>query len=119
MKLAKVSDEHLKPGKDIKDSRPGKNNFLYSVFLSFLGVLILIAYVLIKVPPKNVQWIFLLIVLVSYSITILISLVLYAFAKPHGFENEKQIYRRQFKRSFIIGLIVSLLLLLQYYLDIL
>lgn len=114
--MVKISDDHTKIEKEEKIH---KSNFIFTVTLSLIGCLILTAYMFFKIPPKNIQWIILFVLLVSYCITIIFTLIFNKLAKPRGFETSKQIFRRQFKKGLLIGIFVFVLFVIQIYFDIL
>ena len=116
MKMVKISDEHKKQDKADKINKP---NFILTVMLSLIGSITLCVYIFFEIPPKNIQWIILFLLLISYCVTVSFTLIFYKFAKPVGFETPKQIFRKQFKKGLVIGIVIFLLFALQVYFDIL
>jgi len=114
--MSKISNDNQRVGK--KEKIHG-SNFIYTVSISLFGCILLVLYILFRIPPKNIQWVILFLLLVTYCITIIFTIIFYKFAKPRGFETPKQIFRRQFKKGLVIGIIVFIVFVIQIYFDIL
>ncbi len=94
-----------------------RGNFVYTVLVMSVVTTAIIIAIIWKVPPSEVSAIALL-VLIGFAINAVAALLLYRFAKPRGYESDKQVFRRQFIRGLIIGLAIVFLLGLQKIFDI-
>ena len=94
-----------------------QNNFLASIWFVFLASLLGMFYILTSVEPTGVVFSIALICLVI-AVSSLVSLIWFKFSTINRFDDPKLVFRKCFGRGFLIALIPILLILIQYYFDI-
>lgn len=94
------------------------NNFLASIWFVLINSLIGGIYIVISVEPSAWAFWLLILCLVGF-ISTLISLVWYKFSIVQRFDDPKLIFRACYKKAFLITLVPILLILIQYYFNVL
>ncbi len=89
-----------------------RGNFIITIIAITLALLTATLYLLLNIEP-NIFWVVLMIVLIGIIATLIASIVFYSFSKLRSFETPRDMYRRQFKKSIIIGLLAVVILLIQ------
>jgi len=93
-----------------------ERNFLITIILVSLALLTSIIYILTSIEP-NIFWLGGLIILVGITVTQITSIIFFAFSRLRSFETPRQMYRRQLKKAWVIGLIAILVVLAQKFFD--
>lgn len=91
-----------------------QNNFLVTIWIIFLISLSGIAYILYYLEPSFISLIFLLLG-IFFAVSTVGSLIWFKFTTIARFEDPKVIFRSCFKKAMIIGLVIPILILIQFY----
>jgi len=94
------------------------SRFLITIFSVIAFILGFLAYTIFFIPPTDLL-LAIVLILIGLMLSLIIALIIYAFSSPRGFESDRLIFRRSFKKGLIIGLISILLFGIQIIFDVL
>lgn len=116
MKFAKISNELVREGQP-NTSHKKEKNFLVTIFISLVGCLFAIYFIIMKISP-NTQWVILLLILIGYSANVIFASIIYLLAKPKQYETDRELFRRCFKKGAVLGVLLVLVLIIQWQLKV-
>jgi len=95
-----------------------QKNFLLSVWLVFLASALGFIYIILYIEPETKSFVLLLTCLTGFLSTFF-SLVWFKLSDVARFEDPKSVFRKCFKKAFFLALFIIMLILVQYFFDIL